>query len=97
MVTAKQRKYSGWLTQCGWHIAIARAKKITGPYALTVLASRPDRRKRDLDNFSFKPVNDLLVKHHVVEDDSFCDELFARWVLDGPEGMTVRVRSIEEI
>jgi Holliday junction resolvase RusA-like endonuclease len=93
----KSDEYHGWMQTCGWHIAITRPQKITGPYALTVLLSRPDKRKRDLDNFAFKAVNDLLVKHRVVEEDSLCDELFARWVTDGSEGMTVRIRPIMEL
>ena len=57
-----------------------------GRYKLTVLAVRPDKRKRDLDNL-FKAASDVLVEIGVVEDDSLCDWIEARWVQSGPQFM----------
>lgn len=86
-------RYVAWIT-----LATIEARKqnliaqgmIEGPYKLTVHAVRPDKRKRDLDNFAFKAVSDLLVRLGVVRDDSDCEMVSARWVTTG-EGVTVRV------
>jgi len=82
--------YEDWQIIAGLALNKQRPKKITGAYKLTIQASRPDKRRRDLDNIAFKAINDLLVKHGVVEDDSLCEMLSARWVTDG-EGVCVRV------
>jgi len=86
----KSDAYSGWLTQCGWHIAIARPKKITGPYALTVRAARPNGRSPDLDHI-LKPIGDLLQRQGVISNDNLCEEISAKWA---SEGMTVRIEEI---
>jgi Holliday junction resolvase RusA-like endonuclease len=54
---------------------------------------RPDARRRDLDNFVFKVVFDLLVSLDVVSDDSQCAEPSPRWITAG-DGVTVRVETI---
>ena len=38
-------------------------RKIPGPVSVTVVAGRPDRRKRDLDNIATKAVLDLLTAY----------------------------------
>lgn len=87
-------RYKNWLRDAGW-LAIAQHKeqpkppRINGPYALSVQAVRPDKRRRDLDNL-IKPINDLLKTIDVVEDDSHMEMLSMRWVTDG-EGVYVRV------
>lgn len=83
-------RYRLWLAAAGWHIRAQTREKITGPYKLSVTAARPDKRKRDLDNFAFKAVSDALTSTGVIRDDSDCEMLSARWVTTG-EGVTVRI------
>lgn len=82
--------YEDWQLLAGHALNRQKPSKIAGAYKLTIQASRPDKRRRDLDNIAFKAINDLLVKHGVVEDDSLCEMLSARWVSSG-EGVCVRV------
>ena len=62
---------------------------IKGPYALSILAKRPDKRRRDIDNL-IKPISDLLMTVGVIEDDSDCDLVSARWVTIG-DGVRVLI------
>jgi Holliday junction resolvase RusA-like endonuclease len=62
----------------------AKGKKVEGPYKLTILAVRPDKRKRDLGNLE-KAISDILVSQGLVEDDCLCEWIVARWVDKGPE------------
>ena len=66
-----------------WEIRSQTKLKISGSYKLTILAVRPDKRKRDLGNLE-KAVSDILVSMSVVEDDCLCEWLEIRWVDDGP-------------
>jgi crossover junction endodeoxyribonuclease RusA len=91
----KSPEYRAWLQECGLHVDVQRPGRIDGHYALTVLATRPDRRRRDLDNL-LKPVGDALRNTGIIEDDSLCDSINATWISSGA-GMTVRVRSTQEI
>ena len=68
-----------------WQIAgQSKGKKIEGPYKLTILAVKPDKRKRDLGNLE-KAISDILVSQNIVEDDCLCEWIVARWVDKGPE------------
>ena len=53
-------------------------RKIPGPVSVTVVAGRPDRRKRDLDNIATKAVLDLLTAYGVT-DESKVVMLTAGW------------------
>lgn len=86
----KSDEYVTWLMLAGIETRKQKPGKIDGAYKLTVQLVRPDRRKRDLDNFSFKAINDLLVQQGVVDDDSQCEMLSSRWVTVGT-GVMVRV------
>jgi len=78
-------KYADWRRLAMWQLAgQAKGKKVTGPYKLTILAVKPDKRKRDLGNLE-KAISDILVSQGIVEDDSLCDWIVARWVDKGPE------------
>lgn len=52
--------------------------KIASYVAMTVLLSPPDRRRRDVDNYS-KSLLDSLVKAGVLEDDSLVRDLRLVW------------------
>ncbi len=85
----KSDAYSDWLTEAGWEAKRQRPASILGPYKISVTASRPDKRRRDLDNI-LKPISDLLQSIGVIRDDADCELISARWVTAG-EGVTVRV------
>lgn len=59
-----------------------KGKQIKGPYALQINVSRPDKRKRDLDNL-LKAVVDLLVHVGVTSDDSELQMIEAQWIGKG--------------
>jgi Holliday junction resolvase RusA-like endonuclease len=81
----RSKQYSEWRTRAMWQIsAQARGRHVSGTYKLTIHAVRPDKRKRDLGNLE-KAVSDILVSQNIVEDDSLCEWIEARWVASGPE------------
>jgi Holliday junction resolvase RusA-like endonuclease len=68
-----------------WQLAgQVKGKKVTSAYKLTILAVRPDKRRRDLGNLE-KAVSDILVSQNIIEDDCLCEWMEIRWVEDGPE------------
>lgn len=73
----KTPRYRGWLDVAGWEIATQRPAKIAGPYAMTLWFERAKRRS-DISN-RVKAVEDVLVTHGVIEDDSLCQKLSAEW------------------
>lgn len=82
-------EYLAWLEAAGWLLLSQKPGGVSGNYKISINAVRPDKRRRDLGNLE-KPISDLLVKHGVVDDDSLCEMICARWVTTG-EGVTVRV------
>ncbi len=78
-----------------WQIAgQVRGRKHLGAYKLTILAIRPDKRKRDLGNLE-KAVSDILVSQNIIEDDSFCEWLEVKWVESGPSCKVI-IQTLEE-
>lgn len=75
----KSPRYREWSNKAAWEVrAQVGPKGIKGPYGLTILAGRPDKRKRDIGNL-LKSVEDSLVAGGAVEDDSLCQRVEARW------------------
>lgn len=74
--------YRAWLALAGGEIMAQRprmaTRKIDGPYTFSMIAERPDKRRRDLGNL-LKPVEDLLVSHGLLSDDSACQRIELRW------------------
>ena len=69
----RSKVYEDWREEAGWSIkAQSKGQAVTGGYKLSVLAKRPDKRRRDLDNVSSKAVNDLLQHVGIVTDDCLC-------------------------
>ena len=56
-------------------------RAITGPIKLEVIATRPDRRRRDVDNL-LKSLLDALDHADVYEDDSQIQDLRITWECD---------------
>jgi crossover junction endodeoxyribonuclease RusA len=75
----KSNEYNAWLEHVGWVIAQEKPAKIPGKYRLTIEATRPDKRKRDIDNL-IKATSDALQKFSVIEDDHLCQFVSAQWV-----------------
>lgn len=81
----RSAKYMEWRKLAMWQIAgQAKGRKHLGAYKLTILAVRPDKRRRDLGNLE-KGVSDILVSQNIVEDDSLCEWLEIKWVESGPQ------------
>ena len=80
----KSQEYKDWLALASWEIRaqLGPKKVITDPFKLTVRVERPDRRKRDLDNL-LKPILDLLGHYGLIENDSLCHWIDARWEGEG--------------
>jgi crossover junction endodeoxyribonuclease RusA len=80
--TVKSQVYREWLALAGALAMSQRQKAVQGKYRLTVLATRPDNRRRDLDNL-IKPVSDLLKAVGLIEDDSLAQEIRIGWSDEG--------------
>ncbi|MCA6304111.1 MAG: RusA family crossover junction endodeoxyribonuclease [Phenylobacterium sp.] len=70
--------YRAWRTEAEAAIKAQGAQPIAGRYDLTIWATAPDKRRRDLDNL-IKPISDALVRAGVVVDDSLMRALSIRW------------------
>ena len=77
-------QYMDWLDDCLYLIRRQEIAPIKGAYKLVVCVRRPDKRRRDIDNY-LKSLSDLLQKAGVVEDDCLCQMLLCAWVNDGPD------------
>lgn len=80
----KTARYLTWLKAAGHALKDQKPKKISGDYQLWLWCERPDKRRRDLANL-VKGIEDLLVAHGVVEDDSLCAEVHLYWMGTGRE------------
>lgn len=74
----RTERYRTWAAAAGWEIKEQRPGAIAGHYVLTLTCQRPDKRRRDIGNL-VKSVEDLLVTHGLVTDDSLCAEIHVRW------------------
>jgi crossover junction endodeoxyribonuclease RusA len=90
----RSAEYVAWLDESGWMIKAQTKQQINGPYVIHISASKPDKRRRDLDNL-LKSTSDLLVKTKIVEDDSECRAIAAEWA-DHGKTMIVTLYGLEE-
>lgn len=90
----KTPAYRDWIEAAGYEILAQGRQKLRGKVSVALLCSRPDRRKRDCSNL-IKPVEDLLVRMAVIEDDSFVERVSSQWT-DTGEGVTVIVQKFEQ-
>jgi len=88
----RSNEYKKWLDQAGWLLKTQKPRQHAGKVSVTIFATKPDKRARDLENL-LKPCNDLLVTHQVIKDDSLIGVLHCAWRDDG-EGVTVIVEDI---
>jgi len=90
----KTKLYKDWLEEAGWMVKQQTKQTIDGEYALHIRARKTNKR-RDLDNI-LKATSDLLVKLHIVEDDSQCMALAAEWAKESSEPMVVTIYAMGE-
>lgn len=92
----KSTAYRKWIEEASWVAKLAiKAKRITGPYALSVQIGKPDNRKRDIGNLE-KPISDLLVSIGAVSDDSDCQRIEIEWSAN-VDGAFVRVMETKAV
>lgn len=72
------KRYRFWKKTVATEIMIQRPRKLKGRYSLVILADRPDRRRRDVDNLA-KAISDALKAAEVIADDHLADEVTTRW------------------
>lgn len=87
----KSDAYRTWLNAVSWDVALQKQLPIKGEVELEILAGRPDKRRRDISNI-IKGVEDLLVRHGLIEDDSLVRKLSVEW--SGISGCLVTAREV---
>lgn len=70
--------YKSWIEECIILTIKHRHKGVDGPYGLSIVAERPDKRRRDIDNL-IAPVCDGLMHSAITPDDSLCQWIQASW------------------
>jgi crossover junction endodeoxyribonuclease RusA len=89
---AKTKRYMEWINAAGWDMNAQRPPKHDGKITLDITVQKKDKRKRDISNF-VKAVEDLLVSHSVIVDDSLVQQVTVRWSTD-IEGCEVRIEDV---
>lgn len=85
----KSSDYRRWLVMANAAIPLASRGHVTGRCAITIIADRPDRRARDIDNLAkplldaLKPQKDMPLKG-VIRDDSLVAPLLLDWSSEEP-------------
>jgi|SRR5581483_2272774 len=77
-------RYRQWKGRALAELMLQRPKRINGPYRLTIVATRPDRRPRDLDNLA-KPIGDILQEFGVIRNDCDAQSILIRWSDSAPD------------
>lgn len=94
VMSVKSDSYAKWKLDAAWELkSQVKSKSIDGPYSLHihVQRARETKRARDIDN-AIKPVSDAIVAAGIVEDDSLCEAVSAKWS-DDVTGVLVIVES----
>lgn len=74
----KTKRYMTWINAAGWSVKEQQPHRVEGWVIVDITVNRPDNRKRDISN-TIKAIEDLLVAHELIEDDSKVYEVRARW------------------
>lgn len=78
------RRYRAWRKEAMAVLMIQRPAKIPGAYRMTMIATRPDNRRRDLSNL-LKATEDLLTAAGVIKDDSLAQSILLAWSTSAPD------------
>jgi crossover junction endodeoxyribonuclease RusA len=70
-------------------------RQALGPYSISICLERPDKRRRDIDNY-VKVLSDFIVAHGIVKDDSLCERLSMTWGVGLPSPCIVLIQVSEE-
>jgi crossover junction endodeoxyribonuclease RusA len=91
----KTEKYRAWIEAAGWMIRAApdRHNRHTGPVKLTILVRKPDGRRRDVSNL-VKAIEDLLVLHQIMFDDSQVQRVNVEWSQEVAHGAKVVIEDL---
>ncbi len=66
----KSKRYKAWIKEAGWTLKTQEPiHRFRSPVSIVLTFGRPDKRVRDLSNY-IKAVEDLLVTHGIIRDDS---------------------------
>lgn len=87
----KTKTYLAWIKEAGWELVMQRPTPVAGPYELSLVIPK---RHGDLDNYC-KAVSDLIVKHHLVEDDRHARKITLS-IDDRADAATVTISKAEE-
>lgn len=72
-------RYKAWKALAEADLNAAEpVEPILGPYRMTMIVNRPDRRRRDLSNLT-KTVEDFLQSQGLIKDDADCQRLLLMW------------------
>jgi crossover junction endodeoxyribonuclease RusA len=82
--------YKKWRTEAGWALKSQNPQKTSGQVRVRIIAVRPDKRRRDIDNIT-KAINDLLVQFEVIEDDCLIECQTVAWSSSDLSGVSVTV------
>lgn len=74
----KTKRYMTWIRAADWSVLEQNPEPVKGWVIVDITVNRPDNRRRDISN-TIKAVEDLLVTHELIEDDSVVYEVRARW------------------
>lgn len=85
----KSAEYRRWEKLCRSAVYL-NSRVVTGPYAVTYTAERPDRRRRDIANIE-KAASDVLQDLGFIVDDCDCQRVTVQWAPGEPVGKGARV------
>jgi crossover junction endodeoxyribonuclease RusA len=74
----RTKEYDAWIDESLIEVRRQKPAQVAGQYHMRLIADRPDRRARDIENL-LKPASDLLTKAGVIEDDSKALSVYAAW------------------
>lgn len=86
--------YRAWRDECGLRLMAQRAPMTAGPFSIDLQITRPDRRRRDIDNL-IKPCLDAIKSAGLIEDDSLASKVSAEWrPIGSAPGVTATITAV---
>ena len=84
----KTKEYKTWINAAGWDLKTHNHSRISGEVQIAIGLGRErnkdgslSRRRIDAGNFE-KAISDLLVRHNLIDDDSFVSDLRIFWTTE---------------